>query len=201
MHTIQTTERPRRRTLWWVAGVSTAALLAASTTGAAGADTRSTTVSATQNEAADSTPRMRAVGQVTLTPPTGARVRFDIYSYTGTQQNSTSIGSQSGGAGAGKVTFQPIVVTKHVDASSPRLFSWLAGGTALTSATIQLYAPNRSVVEIITCKLVVLSALTTSNSGAGTDQLHEQLSMQVGAIQVKVNSSSASWNQVTNSGN
>src|ERR1035437_6208018 len=37
-------------------------------------------------------------------------------------EQTLNIGSQSSGSGAGKITFNPFVVTKHYDKSSPKLF-------------------------------------------------------------------------------
>ncbi len=45
-------------------------------------------------------------------------------------QNALNIGSQTTGAGAGKITFEPLVVTRAIDASSPTLFlNSASGGT------------------------------------------------------------------------
>jgi hypothetical protein len=149
--------------------------------------------------APDPTPRAKVVGTVTLTPDSGdSPVSFDIYDFSSTFQQTANIGSQSGGAGAGKVTFQPFTMTKLPDASSPQLFTWLASGTALQSAKIQLYGKDGSVAETFDCKLVALSSLTTTNTGAATDSLFEQLSIEVGAVTESVGSSTGSWNRVTN---
>jgi Type VI secretion system effector, Hcp len=145
------------------------------------------------------TPRAKVVGTVTLTPNGGdSPVSFDIYDFSSTFQQTVNIGSQSGGAGAGKVTFQPLTMTKLPDTSSPQLFSWLASGTALQSAKIQLYGKEGSVAETFDCKLVALSSLTTTNTGAANDSLFEQLSIEVGAVTESVGASTDSWNRVTN---
>jgi hypothetical protein len=149
--------------------------------------------------APDPTPRAKVVGTVTLTPDGGdSPVSFDIYDFSSTFQQTVNIGSQTGGAGAGKVTFQPFTMTKLPDASSPQLFTWLAGGTALQSAKIQLYGKDGSVAETFDCKLVALSSLTTTNTGAATDSLFERLSIEVGAVTEGVGSSTGGWNIVTN---
>ncbi len=150
--------------------------------------------------APDPRPRAKVVGTVTLTPSDGdSPVSFDIYDFSSTFQQTLNIGSQSGGAGAGKVTFQPFTMTKLPDASSPQLFTWLASGTALQSAKIQLYGKDGSVAETFDCSLVALSSLTTTNTGAATDSLFEQLSIEVGAVTESVGSSTGGWNRVTNS--
>ena len=149
--------------------------------------------------APDPTPRAKVVGTVTLTPSDGdSPVSFDIYNFASTFQQTLNIGSQSGGAGAGKVTFQPFTMTKLPDASSPQLFTWLASSTALQSAKIQLYGKDGSVAETFDCSLVALSSLTTTNTGAATDSLFEQLSIEAGAVTESVGSSTGGWNRVTN---
>jgi hypothetical protein len=40
--------------------------------------------------------------------------------------------------------------------------------------------------------------MTTTNSGAATDSLFEQLTLEVGAITDTVGSSTGGWNRVTN---
>lgn len=150
--------------------------------------------------APDTTPRAKVVGHMTLTPEVGSPLTFDIYAYSAAQQQSATIGAQSGGAGAGKVTFQPITVTKPVDASSPRLLVLLGKGVALKSAEVQLLAPDGSIAETVNLKLVLLTSLTTSNSGAATDRIHEDLSLDAGSIAVTVGSTTGSWDRTRNTG-
>lgn len=149
--------------------------------------------------APDPTPRQKTVGEVTLTPVSGAPVSFAIYGFSGSQQQTLNIGSQSTGAGAGKVTFEPFSMTKLPDASSPQLFDWLAAGNTLKSGQIDLYGANSNdVAETYKLNLVALASLTTSNDGSATDRLHEDLTLEVGGITVEVGDSSGGWNRVTN---
>lgn len=149
--------------------------------------------------APDSTPRENVVGKVTLTRDSADTVSFDIYSFSGSQQQTLNIGSQSTGAGAGKVTFQPFSVTKLPDNSSPQLFEWLAAGNALDSGEIDLYKPSSTdVAEKYELKLVASASLATSNNGSATDRLHEDLTLEVGGITVEVGNSSGGWNRVSN---
>ncbi|MDE1819074.1 MAG: type VI secretion system tube protein Hcp, partial [Thaumarchaeota archaeon] len=53
---------------------------------------------------------------------------IDILSYQFSADTPTSIGSASSGAGAGKVKFNELVITKLVDKSSPTLFKDLSAG-------------------------------------------------------------------------
>jgi len=53
-------------------------------------------------------------------------------------QNVTNIGSANKGAGAGKVTFNPLVVTRAIDASSPTLFLSNASGTSFKQMVLSV---------------------------------------------------------------
>jgi type VI secretion system Hcp family effector len=54
---------------------------------------------------------------------------IEIFGVSGGFTQVLNIGSQSGGAGAGKVTFNPIKLSKHFGASSPAILLALAQGT------------------------------------------------------------------------
>ena len=67
----------------------------------------------------------------------------------------TTIGSQSGGAGAGKAKFDDFSVTKKVDINSPILFLACASGSHFTTATLAVGAPGSATPTIVyTFKLV-----------------------------------------------
>jgi type VI secretion system secreted protein Hcp len=53
---------------------------------------------------------------------------FDISEWSFGISQTVNIGSATGGAGAGKVSFDPFVIKKVVDQSSPSFFSTLATG-------------------------------------------------------------------------
>lgn len=56
--------------------------------------------------------------------------------------NVTSIGSQSSGAGAGKVKFNGLKITKEVDSASPLLFAMCCSGAHGPTATLSLVKPT-----------------------------------------------------------
>src|ERR1700722_20770714 len=47
-----------------------------------------------------------------------------------TTGSGSQIGGQSSGAGAGKVTFKPVNITRKLDTASPNVFKNATGGTA-----------------------------------------------------------------------
>lgn len=152
-------------------------------------------------------PRQHVVGTMTLTPPAsgiaGASndttpITFKIYDFSSSQDAATS--TTTGGAGAGKTTFSPITVTKLPDAATPELLHVLDIGAHFASAKVQLYAPDGTTVEeTFGYRLVALKSIVTTNSGAASDQLFEQLTMEVGAITDIVGKASSTWNIATNS--
>jgi type VI secretion system secreted protein Hcp len=54
---------------------------------------------------------------------------FEVSDYSFDIEQVLNIGSQSSGAGAGKVTFNPFSITRNIDVSSPRLFQNACSGT------------------------------------------------------------------------
>jgi type VI secretion system Hcp family effector len=98
---------------------------------------------ATQPAAADtctfehSNPVASSVG-----PNTGGVFEIDDFSF-GIEQ-TLNIGSQSSGAGAGKVTLNPFQITKQVDSSTPVLFASAISGEAFSEIKCSFYSPSTS---------------------------------------------------------
>jgi type VI protein secretion system component Hcp len=63
---------------------------------------------------------------------------FEIEGYAFDVAQSLSVGSQSAGAGAGKVTFNPFSITRRTDRASPVLFQMACSGTAFESVVLVL---------------------------------------------------------------
>ena len=57
-----------------------------------------------------------------------AKKAFEIYSFSWGASNPTTIGSSSGGAGAGKVSLSSFNIMKKTDSASPALFTELRQG-------------------------------------------------------------------------
>jgi type VI secretion system secreted protein Hcp len=104
--------------------------------------------------------------------------------------NSTRIGSATGGAGAGKATFQDFSFTVPVGASTPKLFLACASGQHLTSATLTVRKPaggrgGAAGFEFLKYVLstVFVSSVTTGGS-ANDEAPHEQFTLTFGKLQV-----------------
>ena len=66
----------------------------------------------------------------------------ELISYSFDIEQTLNIGSQATGAGAGKVTFNPLTITKRVDVNSSTLFSMCCSGTPFKYLDILLVAPT-----------------------------------------------------------
>jgi type VI secretion system Hcp family effector len=63
---------------------------------------------------------------------------FEVEDYSFDIEQTLNIGSQSSGAGAGKVTFNPVSITRRIDKASPVLFQMACSGTAFESVALVL---------------------------------------------------------------
>src|SRR5271165_1703753 len=63
---------------------------------------------------------------------------FEVEDFSFDIEQTLNIGSQSTGAGAGKVTFNPFSVTRKTDQSSPTFFQMACSGTAFKMVTLAL---------------------------------------------------------------
>jgi type VI secretion system secreted protein Hcp len=63
---------------------------------------------------------------------------FEVEDYSFDIEQTLNIGSQSSGAGAGKVTFNPFSITRSIDTASPTFFQMACSGTAFQSVTLAL---------------------------------------------------------------
>jgi type VI secretion system secreted protein Hcp len=105
-------------------------------------------------------------------------------------ENQTTIGGTSGGAGSGKATFNPIVMTKRVDTTTPPLTMALVSGGRYDTVTFDFFmsgAPQAKAsgpIYTIACKMVFVSKIQQSVS-QGDDIIIEEITLQYGAIQIK----------------
>lgn len=134
-----------------------------------------------------STPGSNVVGTFTFTPASGASagtpVAVNMYSFSASAQQALNIGSQSSGAGAGKITFSPATMTIPVGPGSMALLDAFNAGDHFATATVVLNSSNGTPVETITLTLVVVSALTTVSDGSGTTPPQMQVSLEYGGSQ------------------
>lgn len=65
-----------------------------------------------------------------------AKGLFEVEDFSFDIEQVLSIGSQSSGAGAGKVTFNPFSITRKIDKSSPEFFAMACSGTSFKRVTL-----------------------------------------------------------------
>jgi len=105
-------------------------------------------------------------------------------------QNSPTIGSTGGGAGAGKVTFQDQVIQRLVDEHSLQVFQYLVTQTHFDQVIIE-YKGTTSSGTSVTCatadfKLVYAVKQQHTSQDEG---IAETLNLIYGAVELKVNGS------------
>lgn len=105
---------------------------------------------------------------MTFTPTSGpyanTQLTTDLYSFQDELVQSVDIGSQSGGAGAGKVIFNPAEMTIPVGHTSIKLMDNVESGSPISSVKIVLFDHNSTTpVETLEFRLVLVKDLTTTN--------------------------------------
>ena len=109
-------------------------------------------------------------------------------SYDFTQ--TLNIGSQSSGAGAGKVTFDPLILYKNVDSLSAYLFLNMAAGTPFKSVNIFFIQTSPGSTKYTTTMMVQFGLVAVSNMAVsaktGDTNLNnnEILKMEYGGVKV-----------------
>jgi len=129
-----------------------------------------------------------AIGETTLDPRSKGIV---IQSISLGVENQVNIGSATGGAGVGKATFNPLLITKVADASSPLFALALFSGTHYDTVTFDFFTSGSggaqqkpSPIYSIACKMVAVSKIELSTSQSD-DVITEEITLQYGAIQIR----------------
>jgi type VI secretion system secreted protein Hcp len=114
-----------------------------------------------------------------------------------------NIGSQSAGAGAGKVEFGELTFTKFVDSTSPFIYLALASGTAFPKVVITL---QRQGVDFIAFTLALVAFSSIQGSATAANDPSEVIGLEYGSVLWQLtantkktsNPNSTGWNVVTN---
>jgi hypothetical protein len=105
--------------------------------------------------------------------------------------NSATIGSATGGAGAGKASFDALDVSTALSDASPELFAALASGRHYETATLtETNAAGQPIASWVLGTVFVTDDLLTDN---GFDPPAEELKFAFGAITEVTNPNQASW--------
>lgn len=129
-----------------------------------------------------------------------------VTSYGSDVLQTLNIGSQSTGAGAGKIIFNPLQITKYLDAASPVLFQRAASGTPFQTAELFFVNTQGIVFSKFVYKLVAVKTVAwAASSDAG---VMENVSFEYGGLVLVVtkfgptgkvaDTIKAGWNRVKN---
>jgi type VI secretion system Hcp family effector len=98
-------------------------------------------VSESQVDMSQNSEALATDGQAGSTPLTTLATKnqiFEVEDYSFDIEQTLTIGSQSFGAGAGKVTFNPFSITRKIDRASPVFYQMACSGTAFKWVTLAL---------------------------------------------------------------
>ncbi len=150
---------------------------------------------------------------------------FEIDDFSFDIEQVLNIGSQSSGAGAGKVTFNPFQVTRKTDRASPILFTMCCAGQHFKQVSLYLRRAGggasggintaqgaaTSGTTFLRFDFALVAVKTISWSGSdGDEACKEEVTFEYGALQVKYvqqdekgapmasNQTMGSWNRVYN---
>lgn len=117
-----------------------------------------------------------------------------ISGYDGDATAPTSGGS--GGGGVGKVQLKPIVITKPIDKSTPKLFEALVTGRRLPAVQIDFVRSDGTggdeVFYSVKLEQVVVTAVHQTDAGKVSGQTLEQVSLDFQSIEISYGSETAS---------
>jgi len=125
-----------------------------------------------------------------------------IHSYTLGMKNPTTIGSATGGAGAGKAQFEPLELVHTVDRASPALFKIMATGAHFKEATLTVVF-NGVEFQRIRMGTAFITNITQTGGGPLSAPT-ETIRMAYGQLLQEYRggtgkeTGSAGWNQITN---
>ena len=129
---------------------------------------------------------------------------IEIDSFDFTVDTTLNIGSQTSGAGAGKVTFEPLTVVRRLDKNSPTLFQVTAGGRTFPTVvlTVVTHASGKSrILAQWKLSLVALKSVEYTSPDTETDQFEYGASTFTYYNQStggQTTQNTGSWNRVTN---
>ncbi len=140
---------------------------------------------------------------------------FEIEDFSFDIEQTLNIGSQSSGAGAGKITFNPFSITRKIDKASTVFFEMACSGTAFQQVTLALRKSVGTggggglvagqVFLRFDFKLVAVKTISWSHDD---ESPKEEVTFEYGGLQIRYNQQDASgqlkdiftggWNRVRN---
>jgi type VI secretion system secreted protein Hcp len=108
---------------------------------------------------------------------------IEVTSFEFAVENTTTIGSPSGGAGAGKTDFDSLVISRTIDKASPVLFSLAAAGHVFESIQMYVRLAGATPVTVIGYEFgtVVITKIDWAGT-TGADAFTETLTLECGSV-------------------
>src|SRR3954451_7516742 len=110
---------------------------------------------------------------------------IEIQSFSYGVENLTTIGSQTGGAGAGKAKFNALEIEKKVDSTSPQIFQALAQGQHFNGIEIVVRKAGGATASATASRYYFSLAFPTSeqvSGNSGDDTPQEERSINYGGV-------------------
>ena len=124
-----------------------------------------------------------------VTGPDGKQCVFEIKDFSFGVENPTTIGSATGGAGAGKIKFNEFTIKKTSDSASPLFFLNAATGAHYDKVTIQMRKaggdPQSAGKPFLIFKFGTVFTTKINWSGAGDEGPEESITFVYGTLQVQ----------------
>jgi type VI secretion system secreted protein Hcp len=116
-----------------------------------------------------------------------AKGAFEIYSFSWGASNPTTLGSASGGAGAGKISISSFNVMKKTDAASVAMFANCCKGQHFTHAHVVLRKAGGTALEYLKYDFdeVFVESIQWSGSSGGDDTPSESVSFAFGKVAIE----------------
>lgn len=139
----------------------------------------------------------------TLSIPSLCASPINVTLFSLEAMNSGSIGSAGGGAGAGKASIKPLVLSKTPDDCTPLLFKAVFTGQHFQTATLQVGTNKMPMQFTIQLKDVLVTDLkhefARNGGGAGDDVLLESVTLESASLTFTSGGTAVECSQVTNS--
>lgn len=112
----------------------------------------------------------------------GHENEIDLESWSWGVSNASTIGSATGGAGAGKIRHDPLVITKHVDKATPKIFLACANGQHIKSLVLTGRRSEQGDYLVYTFSNVI--CVSDKHSGTGGELAMEEVSFNYSKVQI-----------------
>jgi type VI secretion system secreted protein Hcp len=116
-----------------------------------------------------------------------AKKAFEIYSFSWGASNPVTIGSATGGGGAGKVSISSFNIMKKSDSASPALFLNCAKGQHFTEGHVVLRKSGGTALQYLTYDFteIFVESIQWSGSSGGDDTPTESVSFAFSKVDIK----------------